>query len=158
MPYAKSSIFAAVLLAVLPCAAQTPQPAVTPHELKYFTFVLTQIAAADQPKVQATMDRHLFHLYGLNNQEIAILRGASLELRALLQQLSPAVRSIGPDPSGKLTAANQAMLSALATQRDQKVEVLANRILNQVRPQVAALFRLNGRILSSPANRPAARR
>jgi predicted component of type VI protein secretion system len=120
--------------------------------------VLTQIAGADQPKAQATMDRHLFHLYGLNTQETAILRGASLELRALLQQLSPAARSVRPDPSRKLTVANQAALAALAAQRDQKVEVLANRILNQVRPQVAALFRLHGRILSNPANRPSARR
>jgi len=158
MSHSDPKIFTALLAVVLPCCAQTPQPALTPDDLKYFGFVLAQVAGASQPNAPAAVERRLFHLYGLNTQETAILRGASLELRALMNQLSPAARSIQPDRNGKLSAANQAALSALAAQRDQKIELLANRILSQVRPQVAALFRLNGRVLSTRGNLGSIRR
>ena len=158
MSHITPSILAAFLLAALTCRAQS-SPALTPDDLKYFGFMLTQVAGVDNgPKAQADKDRTMFHLYGLNSQEIAILRGASMELRALMRQLSPVARSIMPDATGKLSAANQAALSALAAQRDQKVEQLANRILSQVRPQVAALFRLNGRILATRGNLGSLRR
>ena len=53
-----------------------------------------------------------------------------------------------PGRSG-LTPADAAALSALDAQREQKIESLANRILNSVRPATAARLRAPGRVLAS---------
>lgn len=151
MPETKLSktLFASVLLSAFSCYGQTVQPAATPDELKYLRFLLMQIGSIDNhPTSRTAFEGNLVRQFGLNNQEAALIRAAGQELQALLLQLRPAVRAIVPDSTG-LSPAAKATLEALTAQREQKVELLANRILNQVRPQTAAKLRGPGRILAN---------
>ncbi len=146
-----TAVLAGVLLSAFCCHAQTVQPAATPSELKYLRFLLMQMGSIDQhPGARTAYERNLVRQFGLNNQEAAVIRAAGQELQGLLQQLRPAARSVVPDATGNLSIADKATLAALTAQREQRVELLANRILNQVRPQTAALLRLPGRILANP--------
>lgn len=144
---------AGLLSQAFSCFGQTAQSPATADELKYFRFLLMQFGGIDHhPSAKAAFERNVTLQLGLNNQEVAVLRAAGQELQVLLLQSRPTVRSIRPDPTGRLSPADRATLAALNVQRDQKIELLANRILNQVRPQTAVQLRLPGRILANRGN------
>jgi hypothetical protein len=121
------------------------QPAATRDELEYLRFLLISVASIDHdPKAATTFENLLVRQFGLNSQESGAIHTAGLELKTLLTQSRQTARTIIPGPTG-LSVANSAVLTALSSQREQRIEVLANRILNQVRPQIAERLRKPGR-------------
>jgi hypothetical protein len=142
------------LLVPLACLAQTTQAPATPDELDYFRYTLMNIASIDHdPAAAKTFEASLVKHLGLNPQEAGVIHGASQELAALLQQLRrSAVRIVG---AGKqLTSADTAALSDLTNQREQLIATLANRILNSVRPEVAARLRHPGQFAAGKSGNP----
>jgi len=130
--------------------AVTVQPPATADELRYLSFLLMQMGSVDNhPNAKLTFEGSLARQFELNQQELAVVRAAGQELQVLLQQLRPTVRSIRADgATGRLSMADRTTLGSLNAQKEQKIQLLANRILNQVRPETAARLRLPGRILA----------
>jgi flagellar hook-associated protein FlgK len=88
--------------------------------------------------------------FGLNAQESAIIHARAQTLNALLTQLRQSSQAI---VNGKknLAASDATALSALADQRDQLINTLANEILNAVRPETAARLRAPGHVVAASA-------
>jgi hypothetical protein len=146
-------IFVFLLLALASCLAQTSQPPATVDEMQYLRFLLMNIASLDHsPDAVQRFEDGIGKQFGLDKQEAAAIRAAGNELNALLKQLRQSSRTIGVGKPG-LTPADSAALSVLAAQREQKIESLANRILNSVRPETAARLRAPGRSLASRVRR-----
>jgi uncharacterized protein (DUF885 family) len=130
------------------CYAQSAQPSATPDEVKYFTFVLMQVASLDHsPDGIRSFGVSFVQQFGLNADEATTVHSAGQTLNAFLQTLRRTQQSI---MAGKatLSAADADALSALTTQRQELIASLANQILNSVRPATANLLRAQGGILS----------
>jgi hypothetical protein len=142
-------IWWAVIVIPCSCFAQVGQPPATLDELQYLRFMLMSVASIDHHSRSAkTYEDGLIKLFGLNAQESAAIHAAGQEMNALLKQLSQSASAVAPS---RVTAspAQAATLSALATQREQRLEILANRILNQVRSETAARLRAPARVAAS---------
>jgi hypothetical protein len=146
-----------LLLIVLPSLAQ-PQAAVTRDELEYLRFLLLSVATSIdvEPKATTTFERLLVRQFGLTTEESTAIHAAGMELNALLAQQHQTTKTIIPGPTG-FSLANSAIRANLFTQREQRIEVLANRILSQVRPQVAERLRKPGKEVTERNRRITAR-
>ncbi len=151
----KSPLQTCIVLALAAgaCFAQATLPPATVDEMQYLRFLLMNIASLDHsPEAIQRFEDGIGKQFGLDKQEAAVIRAAGDELNVLLKQLRLASRAIVPGRSG-LTPADSAALATLAVQREQKIEFLANRILNSVRPVTAARLRAPGRVLASKVRR-----
>lgn len=144
-----SLFLAGVLLYPPQCAGQGSQAPASPDEMKYLRFVLMQLAAIDgHPNSRQAFEYNLVRQFALSDAEVGALRAAGQEPQVLLVQLRQSVRAI-PQGRAGLSQADKAALRALTAQRDQEVEALGNRLLNQVRPQTAAKLRQPGKVLAN---------
>jgi len=143
----------AISLAVYARLVQGQQPAATKDELQYLRFLLMNMASVDaHPNSVKVFEDGLVKQLGLNAHETASIRAAGQEMNALLKQLQQAAKSIAPAKS-RLTPASASALAALAEQREQRLEALANRILSQVRAETASRLRMPGRLGASRPKR-----
>jgi len=136
----------ALVLTLLATAlfGQGTQRPVTTDELDYLRFLLLNMGNIDRDPNATKSEYFLRKQFGLNDQEIIAIRAAGLELRTLLIQQRQTARALVPGRSG-FSASDAATFRVLVAQREHRIEVLANRILNQVRPQVAERLRKPGR-------------
>lgn len=123
---------------------QGAQRPATSDELDYLRFLLLNMGSIDRDPNATKSEYLLAKQFGLNDQETVAIRAAGLELKTLLIQQRQTARALVPGRTG-FSASDAATFRALSTQREQRIEVLANRILNQVRPQVAERLRKPGR-------------
>jgi hypothetical protein len=133
------------------CYAQIAQPLATTDELPFFRFMLTNLASLDHsPKAIEAYEASLVKQFGLNAQESATIHASAQTLKALLTQLRQSSQAI---VNGKKNpaASDATALSALADQRDQLINTLANEILNAVRPETAARLRAPGQVVAASA-------
>lgn len=135
------------LLAASACFAQGSQPPASADEMQYLRFMMMNLASLDHHSdaIQKFEDS-LVKQFGLNQQETARIHAAANELSALLKQLRQSSRAMVPGKSG-LTPGDIAALSALAAQREQKIQSLVDGILNSIRPETAARLRAPGHVL-----------
>jgi hypothetical protein len=113
--------------------------------------MLMNLASLDHhPKAIEAYEASLVKQFGLNPQESATIHARAQRLNALLAQLR---QSSQATVNGKknLSSADTTALSALADQRDQLINILANEILNAVRPETAARLRAPGHIVAASA-------
>ena len=135
------------LLAAGACFAQGSQPPASADEMQYLRFMMMNLASLDHhPDAVQRFEGGLVRQFGLNQQETARIHAAANELNALLKQLRQSSRAIVPGKSG-LTPGDLAALSALAAQREQKIQSLVDGILNSIRPETAARLRAPGHVL-----------
>jgi hypothetical protein len=133
---------------VRPPAPRSQSPA-TADELKFFRFMLTNLASLDHsPDAAVNYANMLFSQFGLSQQEWVAIRSAAQRLRPFFQQLRQSSNTI---VAGKiiLSAEDTAALANLQAQRDQMISTLANQILNSVSPGTAARLRMPGHIVAN---------
>jgi len=131
------------------CRGQTAQPAATPDELKFFQFMLMNLASIDHsPDAVTSYSKLLGRQFGLNDTETGILNSAAVTLRTQLQQIRSSTTNI-VSRNQVLSAADRAALQALIINRNQLVQTLANQILNSVRPITATRLRMPGHIMAN---------
>ena len=152
----KTSLFGclALLITGFGCYAQVSQPPATADELQYLRFMLMSVGSIDHhPAAVKSFEDHLVMHFGFNSQESALVHAAGQEMNALLQQLrqSSNVIVVG---RRNLSPGDSAALSNLAAQREQRIEMLANRILNAVRPETAARLKVPGRVAATKVKKP----
>jgi hypothetical protein len=131
------------------CYSQAPQALATPDELRYFRFMLMNLASLDHHQdAVKRFEESLVKQFGLNKQESATIHAVAQRLNVLLMQLRQSSQSMLRGKSD-LSGADAAALSALSTQRDQFIDSLSNEILNSVRPETAARLRAPGHHLAA---------
>lgn len=133
------------------CYAQVAQPLATTDELSFFRFMLMNLASLDHsPKAIDAYEASLVKQFGLNTKESATIHAGAQRLNSLLAQLRQSSKAT---VNGKkdLSSADTTALSALADQRDQLINILANEILNAVRPETAARLRAPGQVVAATA-------
>ena len=132
-----------------PGRSQPVQPSATTEELQFLRFMLMSVGSIDHdPDAVRGYKEALVKQFGLNPQESEVINTAGQELATALRQIRQASIAIRTGRSS-LTAADSAALAKLVEQREQKLQLLANRILNQVRPETAMRLRVPGRIVST---------
>ncbi len=139
----------AVLLISSVCFAQTSQPPATPDEMQYLRFLLLNVASLDHsPDAVKAFEDSLVKQFGLNAQESQAIHSTGQTLRPVLAQLRQSSRAI---VTGKalLAPADLAALADLDVQREQRIGILANQILNSVSAQTAARLRAPGHRLAN---------
>lgn len=134
-----------------PPAPATAQPPATADEMRFFRFLLLNVASLDHsPDTVKAYEESLVLQFGLSTEESAAIHTAGQSLNATLAQLRQSTKTlIGGKPT--LAAADIAQLGALNTQREQAIATLANQILNSVSAATAARLRAPGRILVKKA-------
>lgn len=138
-----------ILLFCFGLRAQSPQPPATPDEVKYFRFMLMNLASLNySPDAIAPYKNYLRIQHGLNDQDMSAIDGATSALHTLLQQIGQSSALIQTGKTA-LSPADIAALESLFAKREALIASLANQLLNAVRPQVAASLRTAGHIVAT---------
>jgi len=138
-----------LLLLCFALRAQSAAPAATADDVKYFRFLLMNLAGVNySPDTVAAYRNYLGVEHGLDDQEMSAIDSGVTSLHTLSQQIEQSSAQIR---TGKtvLSPADLAALQSLFAQREGLITLLANQLLNIVRPQVASSFRIAGRLVAA---------
>jgi len=124
-------------------------PPATPSQLGYFRYVLTTLANPmyDQQFVAKEADL-IIASWALNEGEAAAFRSAVQKMHVVLEDVRKE-RTVIVSRRSVLTSTDRAEIDALSGRVEDGVTLLANQILNSVRPEIAARLRRAGEIVAN---------
>lgn len=143
-------LFAGVALAQ---QATMPAAPATPAEVDFVRYVLMSIASPERDPQVAKMNEDAFvRVFGLNQQEASILHSAGESFAAVLRDFQSQRQAV---LAGKASVSQQdiSQVNAVTAAFNQAITVLANQVLNSVRPEKAMLLRLQGDLVGEATSR-----
>jgi hypothetical protein len=130
----RMAVCALTVLALFGIRARAAQA--NPEELQYFRYLLMTIAGADYSSdAIAKMEGSLVYHFGVDAREAALIHAAGESMRRVLADIRHAsATAVAPDPNAR---------------REQAIADLTNRILETLRPEIAARMRMPGQITAN---------
>lgn len=146
MDLSSKVVLCAVMAAFLVSAQQ--QTAEAPSHVAFIRHLLASIAdPSHDPAVCKMNEENLVSLYGLDQQEAALLHSAGLSFAAAKLSFRTQEAAILFGKSEE-TATDRASIATLSGQFDRQMAEVASQFLNSVRPQAATLLRRQGDVIA----------
>ena len=135
------------VLALLPCAIwaqSTPKSLTTSNDVQYFRYLLNTLGNPEHdPELVKMQEEGFIALFGLNEQEAALLRSAALVYKTAMTSFKAKSLAITSEKAS-LSSRDRSSLKALAAEMDRTTAVTTEQMLNSVRPEVASRLRAAG--------------